>query len=36
MLTFGVTAGPVRNKDELPRFCEIITDRLRRLYDVSA
>jgi hypothetical protein len=34
MLTFGVDAGPVRNKDELLRFCEIITDRLRRLYDV--
>ena len=36
MLTFGVDAGPVRNKNELLRFCEIITDRLRRLYDVRA
>jgi hypothetical protein len=34
MLTFGVDAGPVRNKDELQRFCDIITERLRRLYDV--
>jgi hypothetical protein len=32
MLTFGVDAGPVRNKDELERFCDIITERLRRLY----
>jgi len=35
MLTFGVAAGPVRNKDELQRFCEIITERLQRLYDVA-
>jgi hypothetical protein len=34
MLTFGVDAGPVRNNDELQRFCDIITERLRRLYDV--
>jgi hypothetical protein len=34
MLTFGVTAGPVRNKDQLQRFCDILTERLRRLYDV--
>jgi hypothetical protein len=34
LLTFGVDAGPVRNKDELQRFCDIITERLRRLYDV--
>jgi len=34
MLTFGVAAGPVRNKDELQRFCDILTERLRRLYDV--
>jgi hypothetical protein len=34
MLTFGVDAGPVRNKDELQRFYDIITERLRRLYDV--
>jgi hypothetical protein len=34
MVIFGVAAGPVRNKDELLRFREIITDRLRRLYDV--
>ncbi len=36
MLTFGVAAGPVRNKTELQRFCDIITERLRRLYDVSS
>jgi hypothetical protein len=35
MLTFGVAAGPVRNKAELQRFCEIITTRLQRLYDVA-
>ena len=34
MLTFGVAAGPVRNKAELQRFCDIITERLQRLYDV--
>jgi hypothetical protein len=35
MLSFGVAAGPVRNKAELERFFEIITERLRRLYDVA-
>jgi hypothetical protein len=35
MLTFGVAAGPVRNKSELQRFFEVITERLRRLYDVA-
>jgi hypothetical protein len=34
MLTFGVTAGPVPNEAELQRFCDIITGRLKRLYDV--
>lgn len=34
MLTFGTAAGPVRNKAELQRFCDIITARLQRLYDV--
>jgi hypothetical protein len=34
LLSFGVDAGPVRNKAELQRFCDIITERLRRLYDV--
>jgi hypothetical protein len=34
MLTFGAAAGPVRNKAELLRFSEIITERLQRLYDV--
>jgi len=34
MLTFGVDAGPVRNKAELQEFCDIITERLKRLYDV--
>jgi hypothetical protein len=33
MLTFGVAAGPVRNKAELQRFFEVITERLQRLYD---
>jgi hypothetical protein len=35
LLSFGVAAGPVRNKAELQRFCDIITERLRRLYDVA-
>jgi hypothetical protein len=34
MLTFGVDAGPVRNKTDLQAFCDIITERLKRLYDV--
>ena len=34
LLTFGVDAGPVRNRAELQGFCEIITERLKRLYDV--
>jgi hypothetical protein len=34
MLTFGAAAGPVRDKAELQRFCNIITERLQRLYDV--
>ena len=35
MLTFGAEAGPVRNKAELKKFFEIITERMQRLYDVS-
>ena len=35
MLTFGVSAGPVRNKAELQTFFEVITERLQRLYDVA-
>ena len=34
MLMFGMEAGPVRNKAELQQFFHIITDRLRRLYDM--
>jgi hypothetical protein len=34
LLTFGVDAGPIRNKAELQGFCDIITERLKRLYDV--
>jgi hypothetical protein len=34
MLTFGVDAGPVPNKAELQSFCNILTERLQRLYDV--
>ena len=36
MLRFGVDAGSVRNKAELDNFFEIITERLKRLYDVGA
>ena len=35
MLTFGVDAGSVPNKTDLQSFCDIITERLRRLYDVG-
>ena len=35
LLSFGVEAGPVRNKAELQTFCDVIADRLKRLYDVS-
>ena len=34
-LSFGAAAGPVRNKAELQEFCEIITGRLKRLYDIA-
>src|ERR1700738_608733 len=34
LLTFGVDAGPVPNKAGLQGFCDIITERLKRLYDV--
>jgi hypothetical protein len=33
-LSFGADAGPVRNKADLQGFCEVITERLKRLYDV--
>jgi len=33
-LSFGADAGPVRNKADLQDFCEVITERLKRLYDV--
>src|SRR6266481_9901608 len=35
MLTFGVDAGPVPKKTDLHSFCDIITERLKRLYDVG-
>jgi hypothetical protein len=34
MLMFGVEAGPVPNKQELLGFFDIITERLKRLYDI--
>ena len=34
LLAFGVDAGPVPNKVDLQSFCDIITERLKRLYDV--
>jgi hypothetical protein len=34
LLTFGVDAGTVPNKADLQAFCDIITERLKRLYDV--
>lgn len=35
MLMFGAEAGPVRNKNELKEFFEIITARLQRLYNIK-
>ena len=35
LLMFGAAAGPVRDKNELKQFFEIITDRLKRLYDIT-
>lgn len=35
MLMFGAAAGPVRNKDELKQFFEIISERLQRLYEIK-
>ena len=35
LLTFGVDAGSVPNKTDLQSFCDIITERLKRLYDVG-
>jgi hypothetical protein len=34
MLTFGAASGPVPNKTDLQAFCDIITERLKRLYDI--
>jgi len=34
LLMFDAAAGPVRNKDELMTFFDIITQRLQRLYDI--
>jgi hypothetical protein len=34
MLMFDAAAGPVRNKDELKRLFEYITERLKRLYEI--
>jgi hypothetical protein len=34
MLTFGVEAGPVPNKADLQALFDVITERLKRLYDV--
>jgi hypothetical protein len=33
-LSFDANAGPLRNKADLQVLCEIITERLKRLYDV--
>ena len=34
MLKFGVEAGPLPNKQELLSFFHIISERLKRLYDI--
>lgn len=35
-LSFGVGNGPVYNRAELQSFCDIITERLKRIYDIKA
>ena len=35
LLTFGIEAGPVPNKADLQAFCDVITDRLKRLYNIK-
>jgi hypothetical protein len=35
-LSFGGEAGPVPNKADLQGFCDFITERLKRLYDVAS
>ncbi|SDJ65534.1 hypothetical protein SAMN05444171_1102 [Bradyrhizobium lablabi] len=34
-LSFGARIGPLPNKVELQEFCDLITERLKRLYDVA-
>jgi hypothetical protein len=34
MLTFGVDSGPVPNKADLQVLFDVITERLKRLYDI--
>ena len=36
LLTFGIEAGPVPNKADLQAFCDFITERLKRLYNIQA
>ena len=35
-LSFGGDAGPVPNRIDLRRFCDFVTERLKRLYDVAS
>jgi hypothetical protein len=35
MLSFGIDAGPVPNKADLQAFCDVITERLKRLYNIK-
>lgn len=35
MLMFGAAAGPVRNREDLKRLFDFITERLQRLYDIK-
>jgi len=34
MLTFGVDSGPVPNRADLQALFDVITERLKRLYDI--
>jgi hypothetical protein len=36
LLTFGIDAGPVPNKADLQAFCDVITERLKRLYNIKS
>jgi hypothetical protein len=36
LLAFGPESGPVPNRADLQAFCDVITERLKRLYNIQA